>query len=133
MCITNLSVDENAKYLNLERKIIRDVSKQPCTSAKMIVADLETSGVKVLRKTVARDFYCGGLQGHRLRKKTLLQKGRFKVRLNFAHAHLKAKNEFWKTVLWSDDIKLELFGHMDVAYVWRKKGRPTTIKIQFPQ
>ena len=24
--------------------------------------------------------------------------------------------------MWSDETKLELFGHRDVAYVWRKQG-----------
>ena len=27
-----------------------------------------------------------------------------------------------QTILWSDETKLELFGHMDAEYVWRKKG-----------
>ncbi|KAK3509146.1 hypothetical protein QTP70_020257, partial [Hemibagrus guttatus] len=29
---------------------------------------------------------------------------------------------FWSSILWSDETKLKLFGHMDVANVWRKKG-----------
>jgi hypothetical protein len=27
---------------------------------------------------------------------------------------------FWRNVLWSDETKIELFGHDDHCYVWRK-------------
>ena len=30
--------------------------------------------------------------------------------------------EFWEAVLWTDETKLELFGHMDQWYIWREKG-----------
>ena len=29
---------------------------------------------------------------------------------------------FWRNVLWSDETKIELFGHNDHCYVWREKG-----------
>jgi hypothetical protein len=29
---------------------------------------------------------------------------------------------FWRNVLWSDEHKIELFGHNDHRYVWREKG-----------
>ena len=28
---------------------------------------------------------------------------------------------FWRNVLWSDETKIELFGHNDHQYVWGKK------------
>ena len=49
----------------LERKIVRHFSKKSRTSAKMIVADLASSGVGVSRSTVVRALHRGGLQGHR--------------------------------------------------------------------
>ncbi|KAI4831060.1 hypothetical protein KUCAC02_002661 [Chaenocephalus aceratus] len=57
----------------LERKIVRDVSKNPRTPAKMIVADLASSGVDVSRDTVVRALHRGGLQGHRPRRTPLLR------------------------------------------------------------
>ncbi|KAI4799084.1 hypothetical protein KUCAC02_019251 [Chaenocephalus aceratus] len=45
----------------LERKIVRDVSKNPRTPAKMIVADLASSS----RNTVVRALHRGGLQGQK--------------------------------------------------------------------
>ena len=32
--------------------------------------------------------------------------------------HLKHGDELWKSVFWSDETKLELFGNMDAALVW---------------
>ena len=29
---------------------------------------------------------------------------------------------FWRNVLWSDETKIELFGHNNHRHVWRKKG-----------
>lgn len=116
----------------LERKIVRDVSKMPRTSAKMIVADLASSGVDVSRNTVVRALHRGGLQGHCPRRTPLLKQRHITARLRFAREHLKGKDEFWESVLWSDETKLELFGHMDVAYVWRRKGEAFNPKNTVP-
>ena len=39
------------------------------------------------------------------------------------------KSYFWRNVLWSDETKMELFGHNDHCYVWRKKGEACKPKI----
>ena len=44
------------------------------------------------------------------------------TRLRFATAHGDKYRTFWRNVLWSDETKIELFGHNDHRYVWRKKG-----------
>ncbi|CDQ58083.1 unnamed protein product [Oncorhynchus mykiss] len=45
-----------------------------------------------------------------------------KARLRFATAHGGKYHHFWRNVLWSDETKIELFGHNDHCYVWMKKG-----------
>ena len=30
--------------------------------------------------------------------------------------------EFWEACLWTDETKLDIFGHMDQWYIWREKG-----------
>ena len=35
-------------------------------------------------------------------------------------------------MLWSDEMKMELFGHRDVAYVWRKTGEASKPKNTVP-
>ena len=42
--------------------------------------------------------------------------------MRFGHEYMKGKDEFWKSVLWSDEAKLELLVHMDVADVWQRWG-----------
>uniref|UniRef100_A0AAZ3PGF5 Tc1-like transposase DDE domain-containing protein n=1 Tax=Oncorhynchus tshawytscha TaxID=74940 RepID=A0AAZ3PGF5_ONCTS len=39
---------------------------------------------------------------------------------------------FWRNVLWFDETKLELFGHNDLHYVWRKKGEDCKPKNTIP-
>ena len=45
-----------------------------------------------------------------------------KARLAFAQSHLNKDEYIWSSVLWLDETKMKLFGHRDVAFVWRKKG-----------
>ena len=116
----------------LERKTVRVVCKKPQTCAKTIVADLASSGVDVSRNTVVRALHYGGLQGHRPRRTPLLGKQLMTARLRFACEHLKCKDEFWKTVLCSDETKQEFFGHVDVPYVCRRKGEAFNPKKTVP-
>ena len=107
----------------LERKRVRDVSKDPGTTTKTLVNDLAKSGTVVSNKTVTRALYREGLRGCRPRKTPLLQKRHLQARLKYAKDNLEKDYAYWRRVLWSDETKLELSGHRDVAYVWRKEGR----------
>lgn len=106
----------------LERKLARNVSKDPTTTAKALVNECAMSGVEVSKHTVARALHRNGLRGCRPRKTPLLQKRHLKARLQYARDNLQKPAAYWKRVIWSDETKLELFGHRDVAFVWRKKG-----------
>ena len=55
-----------------------------------------------------------------------------KARLRFKTAHGDKDRTFWRTVLWSDETKLELFGHNDHLYVWREKGDACKPKNTIP-
>ena len=105
----------------LERKLVRDVSKKPRT-AKSLVNDLAKSGFEVSEKTATRALHRNGLRGYRPRRTPLLQKRHLQARRKFAKDNLQKPEGYWKRVMWSDETKLELFGHRDVAYVWRKQG-----------
>ena len=39
---------------------------------------------------------------------------------------------FWRNALWSVETKLELFGHNDHRYVWRKNGEASKPKNTIP-
>uniref|UniRef100_A0AAZ3S4L2 Transposase Tc1-like domain-containing protein n=1 Tax=Oncorhynchus tshawytscha TaxID=74940 RepID=A0AAZ3S4L2_ONCTS len=89
-------------------------SKGPCEDAG--------TGTKVSIATVKRVLYRHNLKGCSARKKPLLQNHHKKARLRFATAHGDQDSTFWRNVLWSNETKIELFGHNDHHYVWRKKG-----------
>lgn len=101
----------------LERKPVRDVSKDPRTTAKTLVNDLATSAIVVSKKTITRALHRNGLQGCRPRKNPLLKKRHLQARLKYAQDNLEKEYAYWKYVLWSDETKLELFGHRNTAYV----------------
>ena len=116
----------------LARKICREVNNNPRTTTKALRETLDRAGTKVSRSTIERVLHKGGLHGRRPRKTPLLREKHLKARLAFARGHLKQDPSFWSTILWSDETKLELFGHMDVEYVWRKKGEAYNPKNTVP-
>ena len=65
-----------------------------------------------------RVLYRYNLKGRSARNKPLLQNHHKKARLQFATAHGDKDRTFWRNVLWSDETKIELFGHNDHRYVW---------------
>lgn len=46
-----------------------------------------------------------------------------KAHLAFSKQHLEKGEAFWLFILWSQETKLELSGHMGTAFVWRTKAR----------
>ena len=115
-----------------ERTLVRKVQINPRTTAKDLVKMLEETGTKVSISTVKRVLYRHNLKGRSARKKPLLQNRHKKARLRFATAHGDKDHTFWRNVLWSDETKIELFGHNDHRYVWRKKGEACKPKNTIP-
>uniref|UniRef100_A0AAZ3PSC7 Tc1-like transposase DDE domain-containing protein n=1 Tax=Oncorhynchus tshawytscha TaxID=74940 RepID=A0AAZ3PSC7_ONCTS len=70
----------------------------------------EETCTKVSISTVKRVLYRHNLP--------LLQNRHKKARLHFTTAHGDKDHTFWRNVLWSDETKIELFGHNDHRYVW---------------
>lgn len=82
--------------------------------------NLGSAGGNISRQTVQRTLHTAGFNG-RKPKRTALQIRHTKARLAFANAHLDKEEDFWSSVIWSDETKTELFGHNDVAFIWCKK------------
>ena len=78
---------------------------------------LEETGTKVSISTVERVLYRPNMKSCSARKKPLLQNRHKKARLWFATAHGDKDCTFWRTVLWSAETKIELFGHNGHRYV----------------
>uniref|UniRef100_A0AAZ3RQ32 Transposase Tc1-like domain-containing protein n=1 Tax=Oncorhynchus tshawytscha TaxID=74940 RepID=A0AAZ3RQ32_ONCTS len=110
-----------------ERTLVQKVQINPRTAAKDLVKMLEETGTKVSISTVKRVPYRHNLKGHSARKKPLLQNLHKNARLQFATAHGDKDRTFCRNVLWSNETKIELFGHNDHRYVWKKRGGLQTI------
>ena len=99
-------------------------SKGPCE-------DAGGNRHKVSISTVKWILYEHNLKGRSVRKKPLLQNSHKKARLRFTTAHGDKDCTFWRNVLWSEK-KIELFGHNDHRYVWRKKEEACKPKNTIP-
>ena len=90
-----------------------NVHINPRTKAKDLMKMLAEAGKSVSLSKVKRVLYRHGLKDHSAKKRPLLQKKHKKARLQFANAHRDKDLNFGRHVLWSDQTKIELFGHND--------------------
>lgn len=52
------------------------------------------------------------------KEKPLLTKKNKAAHLNFAREHLEKSEAFWKSILWTDESKMELFGRNQNRHIW---------------
>ncbi len=86
--------------------IMRTVRNQPRTTREDLVNDLKAAGIIVTKKTIGNTLRREGLKSCSARKVPLLKKAHVQARLKFAND----SEENWVKVLWSDEIKIQLFG-----------------------
>uniref|UniRef100_A0A8C6WMV7 Transposase n=1 Tax=Neogobius melanostomus TaxID=47308 RepID=A0A8C6WMV7_9GOBI len=102
--------------------ILRKVRNQPRTTRGELVNDLKRAGTTVSKVTVGNTLRRHGLKSCMARKVPLLKPAHVKARLKFANDHLDDPEESWEKVMWSDETKMERFGHNSTKRVWRKKN-----------
>lgn len=102
--------------------ILRKVRNQPRTTREELVNVLKRAGTTVSKVTVGNTLRRHGLKSCMARKVPLLKPAHVKARLKFANDHLDDPEESWEKVMWSDETKIELFGHNSTNRAWRKKN-----------
>lgn len=60
--------------------------------------------------------------------KPLLTKWNIMAHFTFAKKHLDDPQDFWDNVLWTDYLKVELFGRHGSSYIWLKAKTTFNIK-----
>jgi hypothetical protein len=104
------------------RFIVRQIKKDPKTSAPKIAADLMKRGVNVSVSTVRNVCREQGYHGRVARRKGWISEVNRKKRLQFAKDHQNKPAEFWDKVIFSDESKFNIFGSDGRQTVWRKKN-----------
>lgn len=105
-----------------KRRMVRTVRVNPQTSTKDLQHHLAADGVTVHRSTIRRTLHKEMLYARVMQRKPFLRPQHKQSRLRYAKAHLDKPASFWNKVLWTDETKIELFGHNKGRYAWRKKN-----------
>lgn len=107
-----------------EDKFIRVISlRNRRMTAPEIQAQLnETRSTDISSSTVKRRLRTAGLMGRVAARKPLLRTINKKKRLIWAKKHRSWTSEEWKSVLWTDESKFEIFGSNRRVYVRRREG-----------
>uniref|UniRef100_A0A3B4TRY4 Transposase Tc1-like domain-containing protein n=1 Tax=Seriola dumerili TaxID=41447 RepID=A0A3B4TRY4_SERDU len=114
------------------RKIISQVKANPHITSTELQTSLVASGTNVHASTIRRKLNSHGIHGRVARRKPLLSKKNKAARFNFAKEHLDKPEAFWESILWTDESKVELFGHNQNRHVWRKANTANEEKNLLP-
>ncbi len=94
-----------------ERLLMRRVEENRHACSLQLSKEVESqTGVTISRDTIRRTLQRNGMHGCHPRKKPLLKPRHKKARLEFARAHADKDEEYWDSILWSDETKINVFG-----------------------
>jgi len=97
--------------------IVRIAKKEPKITSRSIV---EMTNLPICDRTVRRRLRENGLKNTFAAKRPFISLTNKRKRLNFAKKFINNPLNYWKTVLWSDESKFEIFGRKRRSRVWRK-------------
>ncbi len=116
-----------------ERLLMRRVEENRHASSLQLSTEVESqTGVTISRDTIRRTLQRNGMHGCRPRKKPLLKPRHKKARLEFARAHADKDEDYWDSILWSDETKINVFGTDGFKTVWCRKGEEYKEKCMVP-
>ncbi len=103
------------------RDMVRISQKSPFTTAIELAKHLETvSGKDATSRTVENILHDANIFAPTPRRKLFTSKVNRDNRLAFAKERLKQPTSFWKSVIFSDESKFNLFRSDGKRFVWRK-------------
>ena len=127
----NLSSIKQVKGLKLisrkttvvdDHRILSMVKKNPFTTPTRVKNTLQEVGVWVPKSTLKRRLHVNKYRGLTTRCKPLISLKNRKARLDFAKKHLKKPAQFWNSILWTDETKINLYQTDGKKKVWRRLG-----------
>ncbi len=112
---------------------MRRVEENRHASSLQLSKEVESqTGVTISRDTIRCTLQRNGMHGCRPRKKPLLKPRHKKARLDFARAHADKDEDYWDSILWSDETKINVFGTDGFKTVGRRKGEEYKEKCMVP-
>ncbi len=112
---------------------MRRVEENRHASSLQLSKEVESqTGVTISRDTIRRTLQRNSMHGCRPRKKPLLKPRHKKARLEFARAHADKDEDYWDSILWSDETKINVIGTDGFKTVWRRKGEEQKEKCMVP-
>ncbi len=112
---------------------MRRVEENRHASSLQLSKEVESqTGVTISRDTIRRTLQRNGMHGCRPRKKPFLKPRHKKARLEFARAHADKDEDYWDSILWSDETKINVFGTDGFKTIWRRKGEEYKEKCIVP-
>ena len=112
-CLTKLS--------NWARRTwVREVTKNPLTTQTELQSSLAEMREPARKTTISAALHTSRRNGRVARQKPLLRKRHMTACLEFAKRHGKASESMRQKMLWSNEMKIELFGLNAKCYIWRK-------------
>jgi len=105
-----------------DRRIVRMALKNRRITSNEINESLQTSGIQVTSRTVRNRLIAGGLHARIPRKKPYLNVRQRSARLQWAKQHVLWTKQDWEKVLFSDEVKISIFGSDGVRYIRRRVG-----------
>lgn len=121
--IENLKRSGRPRILTTRERhaVVRSAQKNPFTSAAVLAEEVRTCTGKVVHpQNIRRVLHSAQLHGRSPRKKPFISEQNRRKRLQFAKEHRTKPLEFSSSVIWSDEIKYNLFGSDGKQSVWRK-------------
>ena len=99
-------------------------------SAVSIAAEIEKVGVRLIIRCTLHQI---GVHGCHPRRKPLLKTIRKKAYKQFAEDMSTMYMDYWDHVLWSDEMKINLFGSDGFKHVWWRPGEENKDKCVIPR
>jgi len=91
-------------------------------ASKIVTEVKNATGTDISVQTVRNRLNETGLHGRVPRRKPLISKRNHKKRMDFAREHVNKPEEFWNSIIWSDESKFNMFGSDGRRSVWRAVG-----------
>jgi len=115
-----------------DRRIVRMALKNRRITSGDINETLQSTGVNITSRTVRNRLIAGGLRARIPRRKPYLNAKQRAARVQWAKQHVLWEKEDWEKVLFSDEVRVSIFGSDGVRYVRRRVGEASLPECTIP-